>query len=415
MFDTYRNNYPQQMNIKWYNNNTLLADVDYVVDNSTFFAQQNVTAYNKIVVSFNNMNKPYTYLKISDILDGTVIDFFDDEIIESSVIEEISINGEELPINILDVSILAKSDIDPMFIRTRPLKVVKDNELIGTFFINTTEYEDIYKINAVDYIGMLEYTTYLGGMYNGVSANTLIAEILGDIPYELDDAYNSSTIIGYLAIQTKRQALQQIAFVLGAVIDCSRENKIIIKPKNTVLNYELGNDKILKKKQSIGAIVTKISVVEHNYKLQSEATQIYEGSATNPTTILFSGAFSNLSITGGSIITSGTNYAIVQGSNVSLTGYAYEDSTKTVSKLNPNTSSTDLENEKIYDSTLISSNNSETILNNLIFNQKYYTIELLKGNEKIDDIVKVGNENLKITRIEYNIENKNSTAKMEVV
>lgn len=418
-FDEYRDNYPTSVNIKWYNDDLLLDSKDYKIDNSSYYCQNNVTAYNNIVIEFNNMNIPCTYLKINNITDGIIKDFYKDELVGLSILEQISSTSEMLSINTLDFEVNNKSDVDIMFIRTMPLSLYKDDVLLGTFFIDKSEKDYNYKINAVDYIGLLEYETYLGGMYTNKLASEVIADILGDIPFELDSNLSEKVLNGYLAVQTKRQALQQIAFNLCAIIDCSRSDKIIIKAKTTESVGIIGSDRIISTKETVNAVTTQIQVTEHNYVVQENTTELYNGVVNGLITVLFGTPATNLTITNGTIVTSDVNYAIIQGTgkNVVLKGNSYQDTTQTVAKDNQLVSITDLANVKTYNSTLTTSANSSELLENLVFIQKYYDIQYKLGNEVVGDVVTIDNKNMRITSIDYDIDAPNlyGKAKLEVL
>ena len=56
---------------------------------------------------------------------------------------------------------------------------------------------------------MLENQLYMGGFYNNVTASDLIADVLGQIPYELDSNIGNLVMNGYMKAQTKREALRQ--------------------------------------------------------------------------------------------------------------------------------------------------------------------------------------------------------------
>lgn len=59
---------------------------------------------------------------------------------------------------------------------------------------------------------------------------TILSDIFGDTAiFNIDSAYSDSTLRGYIEPNTtKRAALQQIAFALGAVVDTSGTDKIKI-------------------------------------------------------------------------------------------------------------------------------------------------------------------------------------------
>ena len=216
-FDSNTNNYAKSMNVKWYRDETLLSEEDYIVDSANYFCNNEVVAFNKVVITITSTNNPYRFLKIFNISDGIIRRFYQDELENVDIIEEVSPKNESLSINNVSVSLINKNDIGILFQRTLPFKVYRDDTLYGCFFIDTSSSntnKTFYTISANDYIGLLEYQTHLGGIYSNIAVSTLIADILGDIPYELDENIGSKTVTGYLPIQTKREALRQVIFAL---------------------------------------------------------------------------------------------------------------------------------------------------------------------------------------------------------
>lgn len=63
-FDTYNNTFADRVNVKWYRDSTLLYDNDYEPNSSVYFCEQNVVAYNKIVITLTHMNKASRFLKL---------------------------------------------------------------------------------------------------------------------------------------------------------------------------------------------------------------------------------------------------------------------------------------------------------------------------------------------------------------
>ena len=137
-FDTYNNTYADMVNVKWYRDNTLLYDNDYTPNSSVYFCEQNVVAYNKIVITFTHMNKASRFLKLFKIDDGIIREFYKDEILGLTINEGISDTGESLTINTMNLNILSKSSIKIIFQRVQALKVYNDIKMQAQYEINKT-------------------------------------------------------------------------------------------------------------------------------------------------------------------------------------------------------------------------------------------------------------------------------------
>ena len=90
------NDYCNSLNIKWYQNGSLLSESNYFPDSSVYFCQNNVTNFNKIVITFNSTNNPYRYLKLQVIEYGAIRLFTEDDLRNVSILEEISLISEEI-------------------------------------------------------------------------------------------------------------------------------------------------------------------------------------------------------------------------------------------------------------------------------------------------------------------------------
>ena len=417
-FDSNTNNYAKYMNVKWYRDDVLLSEKNYIVDSALYFCNNKVTAYNKIVITIVSTNNPYRYLKIFNITDGIIRNFYQDELENVDIIEETSTKNETLSINNTSISIINKNDIGILFQRTLPFKVYRDNTLYGCFFIDISSSnakKTFYTISANDYIGLLEYQMHLGGMYSNIAVSNLIADILGDIPYELDSELGDKTLTGYLPIQTKREALRQVIFSVGGMIDTSRNESIIIKPLPTVISSELNKDKIIDIKTTELAITTSIELNTHKYKVNSEETELFNDSLNGTLYLTFGEPIHDLTITGGTILTSGTNYATIQGNGiVILTGKGYDDIVETISKSNPAVATTDLQKVETHETTL--NCNSIELLNSLKFVKSNIDVTFNMTAEKVGDLVSVNGITCRIISLNYDAKQTNiyASSKMEV-
>ncbi len=238
--------YCNSLNIKWYQDSILLSEKDFTPNNVKYFCQNNVTNFNKLVISFNSTNKPYRFLKLQTIEYGVIRTFEEEELRNVSLFEEISLISEEISINTLNFSLDNKDDIEFIFQKKQPLNIEYDGNLVGTFFIENSKRisKTVYEIEAIDYIGLLDKVYFEGGTYTSVLASTLIDFIMGSIPYELDSVLGSKTLSGTLERCTKREALLQVLFAIGGVISTTRSDKVKIFSLSNVPVSTISEEKI---------------------------------------------------------------------------------------------------------------------------------------------------------------------------
>lgn len=289
--------YCNSLNIKWYQNETLLSEVDYVPNTAIYFCQNNITNFNKVIITFNSTNKPYRYLKLQAIEYGVVRIFTEDDLRNVSILEEISLISEEISINTLNFELDNKDDIEFIFQKKQPLTVEYDDKFLGTYFISNSKRrsKSVYEIESQDYIGLLDKDYFAGGTYTNKSVKNLISEIMGSIPFELDETLGSKTLSGTLERCTKREALLQVVFAICGVVNTSRSDKVRIYLLNAEAVSEINEESIYAGGSFEGEDeVTEIRLELNNGNVVSKRNPII--TADTPENILeFSGVFVNTS------------------------------------------------------------------------------------------------------------------------
>lgn len=406
-FDTWTNEFPRTMTVTWYHDDTQLEQHTYDVDSALYFCDTQVSVYNKIVITISNMIRPNRYLKIFNIYDGVTRNFYNEEIENLTIIEEIDSNNKALALNQSTTTILPANNTGVQFQRTLPFMIYRNEVLYGKFYINTSTSntdKSLYKIRLNDWVSILEGQTYLGGTYSSTTTSTIIAELLGDIPYTLDATLGAKTITGYLPILNKREALREIAFAINGMVDTSRTDKIIITPFPSTASGTLTKADILSIESTQQSIITKYILNVKQLELTTDnATEIFSGTLNGTKTILFSMPYYDLQITGGTIVSSNCNYAIISGtgSSVVLSGKSYEETDVQYEKVNSYTIASDLEKTQTFNTTIVS--NVNDMLNNLHFVEYKIKSKFKMGTNKVGDIVSLNGQICRITRLTYDI------------
>ena len=399
------------MSVEWYRDTTLLESQTYTVDSANYFCDTQVQAFNKVVITIGNMTKPSRFLKIYNIADGITRQFYNEELENVEIIEQITNNNKAININEASLRILPQNNTGVLFQRTLPFSIYRNDQLYGQFFIKSSTSntnKTLYSLKVNDYISLLEGQTYLGGLYTNKNVGDLIAEVLGDLPYTLDNTLASKTVSGYLPILDKREALRQIAFTINAIVDTSRSTGIEIRPTPTTVSATLGTDKIYSIETTQENITTKITLETTVLTTKNaETDNIFSERLNGTTYIIFDNPMFNLAITGGTIVDSNCNYAIIQGtgSTVTLTGKEYVQAKMQASKTNPYTVTTDIEKVETYTTTLTCDN--ENILDNLNFVEYKIKSKFEMGDIKVGDLVSLNGQTCRAMQINYDIAQTN--------
>lgn len=400
--------YANKVKIEYYSSNGIEEKI-FHPDRPTFFASGLVENYTKIVCTFYGTSLPNRYLKLTEIKFGAVKIFDDDSVISAQILEEIDPTGAELSINTLeftayttDFALLDPNGVYAALQQRQAIGTKVDGSDFGTFFLDEPESEDddTTTFKCIDFVGVIDTTTFMGGIYSNKFVGELVTEIMTSAEmlsseYSLDSSLSTKRVSGYIPICTHREALQQVAFAIGAIVDCSRGKAIKIYPQSTVAKGTITHDdKFDGHKVKMTSLVTGVEVTAHRYTLRSEASSAYEDTLTAGThTITFGSPFAQLTANGATIIASGANYAIISvpsTGTVTITGKEYEDNTSVVGVYASELPANAKPNVILCDenATLVSSANALDIAQRLYsFYQKRYEDEgdMILGTQKVGE------------------------------
>ncbi|WP_185967690.1 hypothetical protein [Clostridium sp. HBUAS56010] len=367
-FNTMSGDYANHINVKWYADNDLISNMDYEPNGTEYFCSNYVMYYDKIIITFLSTSKPYRPVFLTRIDYGIYREFLSDEVKEISCLQEINAISENISINTMNFTVRTKSNIAFDLQKKQKLSLYFNGGLIGNFYLKNgaRKSKTDYYMDAHDALGILDGNEYHGGIYTGQLVPDVIADIFSDedFNYMLSDAFDNVQLHGYIPYTTKRNALVQIAFAIGAVVDTSNYDGVVIYPKQGEKTGEFTDGEVFSGLTlEHSDVVTGVRLTVHDYRQSEETAEIYKGNLSGTAQVIFKEAYHDLSITGGSINTSGDNYAYITGSGdeVILTGKKYNHYTSTVIKENPNiTYNKNI--KEVPDATLVYDGNAAEIL-----------------------------------------------------
>lgn len=400
-FDPYGPDWCNDLNIKWYRGASLLSSKNYAPDAVQYTCLNEVKNYNKLVITFRSTSKPYRYLKLSDILYGYIRAFDSSELRSVHLYQAASVLSEEVEINSLNLVVSSKDPIPFVFQHKQPLEVYQDDVLQGVFYIKSSKRqgERLYYIEADDTVGLLADSTHMGGIYHNVTAATVIADILDGYAYDLNLSLGAVVVTGWLPIASRRDNLAQVAFAIGAVVDTSGSDKIRIYPAKTAISDTLDPSRVFSGSDiDTDAVVTRVEVTEHAYSAGSDTKDLYQNYLDGSATVTFSEPMHSLTITGGTIASSGANYAVItaSGATVTLKGSGYRHTTRIRTQNNTDASALDQENViQVTDATLVSSGNSASVAQRVFdryMRRNKVNAKLLLGDIIPGDVISISTE-----------------------
>ena len=267
------------VNIKWYNGSTLLEDVDFAPDKADYFCQKTVQDYNKVVIAFKHMTLPKRRLRISQIMFGLVRVFERDEIRSgaANVIQQIDHTSRELAVNTLDWTLSSKENVEFIFQQKQPMTAYDGQTLIGAFYIDSADRLAVnhYSISCKDAIGLLDDDVFPDAVYNNKNAYDLAVEICDTFTVDMQADLKTKTVTGILQGQTRRTALQQLCFAIGAIADTSGTEKIRIFTLDDTDIVSLDENR-LRPSGSItkDGAVTAVTVTAHSYSTSGSGPSV---------------------------------------------------------------------------------------------------------------------------------------------
>lgn len=345
----------------------------------------------------------------------TVDDVYTDGEIESvKVLLVESMTGSELEYDTLDAT------IDPTTLATSPgqykygreVLYYHDSLLVGKFYMQKClrVKKNLYTISCVSSVGMLGKSKHYGGLYNtGTDTLASVAKdiIGGVVAYTIDPTITDQKVFGWLPVATRRENLHQLLFAMGATIKKDENGDMFITVLSSATTTDIEDGRIY----TGGSVeypegVTKVSVLEHAYLNKGagdEQTTLYEGSVVLPDSaftspkgqsligmiVEFSEPMHDLTIDTGSILESGTNYAIVTATgSITLTGYKYTHTT--VERFKGDANADEDNTVTATGATLVSRANSNNVVERLYSyhtSAKTVKMDIVTGGERAGDAV----------------------------
>lgn len=260
--------YCRKISVAWYQGNTVLSSGTYYPDSGRYTLENLVEAFDKIVVTLEETNLPGRRAKLEYIAIGIIREFDGTELTGTKFVHEIDLISNTVPINVMDASIHGESGVEYVFQRKQPVEAYNDETLIGVYYIESGQRTGArdYTFSCVDAIGILDLDDYAGGLWiEDTNIEVILADVTGGVfALDIDPALVGSTLRGFIEPGTRREALQQVAFALGACIDTSGTGKIKVFPAPTGDGAEIPQaETYIDGKVSTHDVVTEVTVTAY--------------------------------------------------------------------------------------------------------------------------------------------------------
>lgn len=390
-FNLMSGDYCTKINVQWYADGKLLSSMEFAPDSERYFCSNYVQSYDKIVIAFLETSRPRRPVFVTRIDYGIYREFFGDEISEISCQQEINAISENVSTNTMTFTARTRSNIPFDFQKKQKLNLFFNGRRLGSFYLKNgaRKNKTDYYMDTHDALGVLDGSEYHGGIYTGQQLGAVLEELFAgeDFNYLLDDSLAAIPLHGYIPYTTKHNALVQLAFAAGAVVDTSNYDGVLIYPQQTAVSGEFSTaDTFDGLTLEHNDVVTGVRLTVHSWQPTQEVEELYNDVLSGRAEIIFSDPHHSLSITGGEIIESNANYAIVAGTGavVVLTGKKYNHMTSSVLRENPNIAF-NKNIKEVPEATLVHSGNAQEILDRVY--DYYQRAENVVGDVLLTDKV----------------------------
>lgn len=226
--------YCSEIDVTWYQDGAVKHTGTYYPDSPDYLVSQTVQAYDAVSITFKKTSLPGKRVKVEKITFGAIRVLDGRELTWANLIQEVSLISDTVPVNVLDAAFHGESRVDYVFQRKQPVEAYNGETLAGVYYIErgARSGANDYSISCSDAVGVLDLDDYEGGIWiTDTPLETILAEVFGSaFEFDIDPVFSGSTLRGYIEPGTRREALQAIAFALGAVVDTAGTEKIKLFP-----------------------------------------------------------------------------------------------------------------------------------------------------------------------------------------
>ena len=262
--------YISSINVQWFRGQSLRASKSYQPTGGTFFCQQLVEAFDRIEITINQTAIPNRHAKINKLYIGTY-KFFDINVLRDvTCINECDFLTNKLPASQCQWVLDTQDDVDYLFQFKQPIEVTLDDDLIGVYYITTSDKrrKGLYYLNSQNAFGVMETIPFSPKrVENQGAAATLRAWIGNRFPLYI--TASDRVINGVFMGTNLREAVRQLLFAWGVCAATDGCDGIRVFNLSTdekeKTQYEV-YDSISVKDE---ALVTRVNVTAHSYSEDS--------------------------------------------------------------------------------------------------------------------------------------------------
>lgn len=360
-----------RLRVSWFNGNTLLAQTDAYPDAPQWTLQKTVESFDKVRIELLATNIPGHFAKVCLIEIGQTLWFGKQQIASVHMVNEIDPTLSDLTVDTMTVCIRENTGLSLAPQENQRLELYRDDALAAVQYItgSSRESKERYTFSCQSAIGLLE-DCCLGGIYDAAPVQQVLDDILDGTRYILSPLFADVTITGHLPVSTRRQALQQLAFAIGAVVTTRGSGVIQLLPLSDTVSGRFVKSRIFQGgKMETAPRVAKLQVTSHSYTQSQEEEVLLDEEPVSGENVLFTfeAPHHSYRITGGTLTGSGANWVTVTAQGpVTLCAQKYIHSTRQHTKVDPAATAQERNDVlTVQDVTLVHAGNVSQVLERL--------------------------------------------------
>lgn len=267
-FSDVSKDYCRKFSVVWYQDGEEKSSETYYPQEPSFVVENVVEAFDRLVITFEETSLPGKRVKLEKVMIGVQREIEGDELTAAKFVHEVDLISDIVPINVFDADFKNDKRVDFIFQRTQPVEAYNGTDLIGVYYLEESERTggNSYSISCMDAIGILDLSEYPGNIWiEDTPLTTILNDVIGGLfSVDIAPAFAESTLRGYIPDCTRREALQYVAFALGAVVDTSGSSKIKLFPMPLGTGAEIPAQKTyIGGKVEVAAPVTEVTVTAY--------------------------------------------------------------------------------------------------------------------------------------------------------
>lgn len=329
-----------EIELTWYSGTKKLDQMTAYPDSADWYLSRTVESFDKVEIRLLGTNKPGYFAKIQQIQIGRVIVFDRNDLTKVQLINEVDPSLCVLSADSLMIEVVDRYDQNLVPQENQRMEVYRDSEMLAAHYIvdSSRSGRRHYTFTCQSAIGLLN-DEYLGGLFDAVPVTEILDDVLDGRSYQLDSSFQSATVTGYLPVCTRREALQQIAFAIGAMVTTQMSDQIMLIPVPTKKTSDFTDGKIFDGgKVETKQRIYKMEIVAHSYKQSNEVVTLLINKELEEDDQLFTfyEPHYDYEIEGGQIVDSGINWVKIRASGpVTLHAKTYVHNQAVYTKKNP--------------------------------------------------------------------------------